>query len=187
MASEQPMRADARRNRARVLEVAITAFATEGLSVPVHEIARRAGVGTGTVSRHFPTKDALFEAVVLRRIEVLVDRAHELSATEEPGEAFFEFFRFLVEQGAMDRGLADALVGAGFDIYAAASGAEQDHMTVWRELLVRAQRTGAVRADVDIADVKALLDSCLARQRAQSDPTAHDRMIDIVCQGLRPK
>jgi hypothetical protein len=60
-------------------------------------------------------------------------------------------------------------------------------MTVWRELLVRAQRTGAVRADVDIADVKALLDSCLARQRAQSDPTAHDRMIDIVCQGLRPK
>ncbi|OLF14792.1 TetR/AcrR family transcriptional regulator [Actinophytocola xanthii] len=179
------MRADARRNRAHVLEVAIAAFAAEGLSVPVHEIARRAGVGTGTVSRHFPTKEALFKAVVLRRVEVIVNRANELSATEAPGDAFFAFFAFVAEQGLLDRGLADALVGAGFDIYAAAAGAEQDHLTAWRDLLTRAQQAGAVRADVDIADVKALLDSCLTRQRDKPDPAAHARMINIVCQGLK--
>src|SRR5215471_15217834 len=72
-------RADARRNRSRVLEAAIAAFAAEGLSVPVHEIARRAGVGTGTVSRHFPTKESLFEAVFLDRMERLADRAHVLA------------------------------------------------------------------------------------------------------------
>lgn len=186
MGGEPPMRADARRNRDHVLEVAIAAFAAEGLSIPVHEIARRAGVGTGTVSRHFPTKDALFEAVVLRRIEVIVNRAEELSATEDPGDAFFAFFGFVAEQGLLDRGLADALVGAGFDIYAAAAGAEKDHMSVWRDLLTRAQQAGAVRDDVDIADVKALLDSCLTRQRHNSDPAAHARMIDVVRRGLAP-
>jgi AcrR family transcriptional regulator len=114
--NNRPMRADARRNRERVLEVAIAAFAAEGLSVPIHEIARRAGVGTGTVSRHFPTKESLFEAIVLTRIEQHVARARALAAAEDPGAAFFSFFTFLVEEGATDRGLADALVGAGFDI-----------------------------------------------------------------------
>jgi AcrR family transcriptional regulator len=61
------LRADARRNRARVLEAAAQVFAAEGLSVPVHEIARRAGVGTGTVSRHFPAKEDLYEAGYLGR------------------------------------------------------------------------------------------------------------------------
>ena len=70
---ERPMRADAARNRARVLEVAYETFAADGLSVPIDEIARRAGVGAGTVYRHFATKEALFHAVVKDRMQHLVD------------------------------------------------------------------------------------------------------------------
>jgi AcrR family transcriptional regulator len=83
------MRSDARRNRERVLAAAIEAFAAEGLAVSVHEIARRAGVGTGTVSRHFPTKQALYEAIVLERVGQLVAHARSLSESLDAGEAFF--------------------------------------------------------------------------------------------------
>jgi AcrR family transcriptional regulator len=179
------VRADARRNRARVLEVAIEAFATEGLSVPVHEIARRAGVGTGTVSRHFPTKESLFEAIVFSFAERLVEQARQLAATEDPGAAFFGFFSAMVGEGAANRGLADALAGAGFDVEAAASRAEHDVMGALRDLLARAQRAGAVRGDVDVADVKALMVGCLARERPGGDARARDRMLAVVHEGLR--
>ena len=76
------LRADAQRNRARVLEVAAEIFAAEGLSVPVHEIARRAGVGTGTVSRHFPTKEELFAAVLLDRMRQLTGQADALAGAK---------------------------------------------------------------------------------------------------------
>src|SRR3984885_11301949 len=92
------LRADARRNRARVLEVAAQVFAAEGLSVPVHEIARRAGVGTGTVSRHFSAKEDLYEAILLSRMEQLARQADALARTEDPGTAFFTFFGTLVRE-----------------------------------------------------------------------------------------
>jgi AcrR family transcriptional regulator len=189
MAERRPLRADARRNRERVLEVAIAAFAAEGLAVPVHEIARRAGVGTGTVSRHFPTKEALFQAIVLARIERCVHQADLLAATKPPGEAFFAFFAYLVAEGAVDHGLADALVGAGFDIEAAASRSQHDVMGAIRGLLAAAQQAGDVRADVDTADVKALMAGCLARGRAAEggmDSTARDRLVAVIRAGLRP-
>jgi AcrR family transcriptional regulator len=185
-AAGAPVRADARRNRARVLEVATDAFANEGLSVPVHEIARRAGVGTGTVSRHFPTKEALYQAIVASIAEGLVERARQLAATEDPSAAFFEFFTSMVEEGATNRGLADAFAGAGFDVEAAASRAEHDIMGALRGLLGSAQRAGAVRADVDVADVKALMVGCLTRERPTADAHARARMIAVVCEGLRP-
>ncbi len=95
------LRADARRNRERVLETAFNAFATEGLSVSVHEIARRAGVGTGTVSRHFPTKEALFEAVFVSRVERLVAMAGQLSEAEDAGRRSSAFSRRLSRKGLL--------------------------------------------------------------------------------------
>ncbi|MFC7761813.1 TetR/AcrR family transcriptional regulator [Catellatospora bangladeshensis] len=80
----KPLRADARRNRAKVLQVAYEVFAAEGLGVPIDEIARRAGVGAGTVYRHFPTKEALYRAIVVDRVEHLVATARELAATQAP-------------------------------------------------------------------------------------------------------
>lgn len=179
-------RADARRNRERVLEVASAVFATEGLSVPVQEIARRAGVGTGTVSRHFPTKESLFEAVFLSQVDRLVDKARVLMKTKEPGDAFFEFFVSVVEEGATNRGLVQALAGTGFDFDAATATSEHDFMGTLSTLLSRAKKSGAVRKEIDTMDVRALIVGCLARQPQPDDPKARSRVITVVRQGLRP-
>jgi AcrR family transcriptional regulator len=180
------LRADARRNRARVLEVAAEVFATDGLSVAVQEIARRAGVGTGTVSRHFPTKQELFAAILLSRMEQLTGQADALAESEDPGTAFCSFFATLVHAGAANRGLAEALAGAGYDLETAAARAGYDLPGRLRDLLDRAQQAGVVRTDVDYADVKALLAGCLAREGG-SDDAALDRVIAVVCEGLRTK
>ncbi|MBL7491616.1 TetR/AcrR family transcriptional regulator [Frankia sp. AgB1.9] len=178
------MRADARRNREKVLRAAADAFASEGLSVPVQEIARRAGVGTGTVSRHFPTKEALFAAVLLDRMARLVGRAAVLAETEDAGSAFFAFFVELIRAGAAHRGLAEALAGAGYDIEAAAETAGVDVSARLRDLLNRAQETGAVRPDVAYADVKALTAVALMRT---GGPDALDAVIAVLTDGLRAR
>ena len=180
------MRADAQRNREKVLNAASVAFATEGLGVSVQEIARRAGVGTGTVSRHFPTKDALFEAIVLSRVSRLIEHARSLAAVTDPGAAFFDFFAYMVEEGALNRGLAEALAGEGYDMEAAAIEAGYDVTGTQRELLERAQQAGAVRGDVDIYDVKALMFGCLVRDRDHTEPAARARVVAIVRAGLTP-
>ncbi|GIH14022.1 TetR/AcrR family transcriptional regulator [Rugosimonospora africana] len=198
-------RADAQRNRARVLQTAAEVFAAEGLSVPVHEIARRAGVGTGTVSRHFPTKEDLFAAILLDRMAVLAGRADELAATREPGEAFFAFFATLIHEGAAHRGLAEALAGA-CDVEAAAVRAGHDVPGRLRALLGRAREAGSVRAGITYTDVKALMAGCLARAAEDgrdadrdepgdgdhganddgaNDSSGLDRVIAVVCAGLR--
>src|SRR5882757_6437486 len=115
-AAGRGLRADARRNRARVLAVAAEVFAAEGLSVPVHEIARRAGVGTGTVSRHFPTKEALIEAIVADRLEWLADQAKSLATAHDPGEAFFGYCDLLGTHGPAIRGLIEALTGRDLEL-----------------------------------------------------------------------
>jgi AcrR family transcriptional regulator len=173
-------RADARRNRERVIEAAFAAFAAEGLSVPVHEIARRAGVGTGTVSRHFPTKEALFEAVFVSRVERITELGRSLGGAPDAGEAFFAFFAELVAEGLANRGLAEALAGGGFDLDTVLSCHADTVISQLGGLLGAAQRAGAVRGDVTVDDVKALVTGCLA-----AGPNASDRMISIARAGLR--
>ncbi|GIE86380.1 TetR/AcrR family transcriptional regulator [Actinoplanes regularis] len=172
------MRADAERNRAKVIEAAMAAFATEGLAVSIAEIGRRAGVGTGTVSRHFPTKESLYAAIVLTKVEEIVSRARTLMTAEPPGEAFFSFFTYLVTQAATNRGLAQALNGGGFDVESAANRTEHDLEGVEQELLTQAQAAGVIRPEVTRGDVKALLVACVAAP----DPS---RMIEIISAGLR--
>src|SRR5712691_4544222 len=91
MPDARPLRADARRNRERVLDAARAAFAAQGLSVPLDEIARHAGVGPGTLYRHFPTKEALIEAVVHDRLQGLAADGAALLDAPDPGAAFFAF------------------------------------------------------------------------------------------------
>lgn len=178
-------RSDALRNRARVLDAAIAAFAEAGLAVPVHEIARRAGVGTGTVSRHFPTKDDLYGAIVLDRVERLVIRGRELAGQAEPGPAFFEFFALWAREGAVNRGVGQALAGVGYDMEAAALRAGLDVNGTLETLLKAAQQAGAVRADADPDDVKALLSCCLTQYHEGAE--ARERIIRIAGDGLRPR
>jgi AcrR family transcriptional regulator len=181
----RPMRADARRNRERILEVAFATFAAEGLSVPVQEIARRAGVGTGTVSRHFPTKESLFEAVVLNRAAGLAEEAARLARADDPGAAFFEYFALLIAEGAKNLGMAEALMGAGYDLDEVCLRDGIDLKGALNGLLAGAQRAGAVRPDVNADDVKALMTSCLSRTPTSADPAARDRMVEIATAGLR--
>jgi AcrR family transcriptional regulator len=181
------LRSDAARNRARVLEVAYEAFAADGLGVPIDEIARRAGVGAGTVYRHFPTKEALFQAIVADRIDQLADHARALSDEREPGEALFAYLATLAAQGATDQGLVEALAGVGFDLAEAAPDAEERFMEVLGGLLDRAQQAGAVRADIGLADLKTLLVGCQAMQRYSSDPATTRRVLTVIRAGLEAR
>jgi AcrR family transcriptional regulator len=180
----RPLRADAARNRARVLEVAYETFAQEGLSVPIDEIARRAGVGAGTVYRHFPTKEALFEAIASNRLQHLIDSAAAFADTEDPGSAFFAYLALLIEEGKTDQGLVDALAGIGYDIAAAIPEAEKLFIETLEDLLTRAQRAGAVRPDIRVLDVKALMVGCQAMQRYSDDPGTAARTLAVVRDGL---
>lgn len=178
------MRADAARNRARVLEVAYETFAADGLSVPIDDIARRAGVGAGTVYRHFPTKEALFQAVIAERIRGVVEEGRTLLAEVDPADAMFAFLRSMVLQwGAADRGLVDALAGSGIDVNTVVPEAEGEYLSVLGDLLAAGQQAGTVRGDVTVADVKALLVGCQAMQ-AYNDDVA-ERVTAVVFDGLR--
>jgi AcrR family transcriptional regulator len=180
------VRADARRNRARILEIAFAAFAADGLAVPVHEIARRAGVGTGTVSRHFPTKESLFEAIISDRVAHFQEQARVLADEHagHPGVAFDAFFGMLVCELAVDHGLVDAMAGAGLDVAAATAGAGAQITATIGTLLGRAQRASTVRRDVEAADVKALMMGCLD-DGSPTGEAALRRRIDVICAGLR--
>jgi AcrR family transcriptional regulator len=180
----RPLRADAARNRARVLEVAYETFAAEGLGVPIDEIARRAAVGAGTVYRHFPTKEDLFRAVIEDRISRIVDDGRTLLASGDPGEGLFTFLRSMVLQwGATDRGLADALAGVGIDFKGAVPDAEEAFLGLLGELLRAAEKAGTVRRDVDVADVKAIVVGTQAMQAYNPDTAA--RVMEVVLDGLR--
>lgn len=182
----RPLRADAARNRARVLEVAYQAFAAEGLSVPIDEIARRAEVGAGTIYRHFPTKDELFRAVVKDRMQRVVDDGYALLASDEPGAAIFTFLRSIVLQwGATDRVLVEALAGFGIDIAQAAPESEDAFLAVLGELLGAAQKAGTARHDVGVPEVKAILVGCQAMQAYNAELA--ERVTDVVVDGLRPR
>jgi AcrR family transcriptional regulator len=174
---EKVLRADARKNRDRVLEAASAAFADAGFAVPLDEIARRAGVGPGTVYRHFPTKQALFEAVVAARVENLVATARELAATAEPDAAFFDFLDRLVADAAGKRDLPDA-IGVPGRLRDALEDAVSD-------LLARAQQAGAVRADVTAADLLTVFKRLLTGDHPVLDPDQQTRLASIVIAGLR--
>ena len=101
-------RADARRNRLQILQAAETCFAEQGIGVPIDDIARSACVGVGTVYRHFPTKEALVEAVIITRMGKLTAEARALATSDDPTEAFFTFLERLAEEGSAKRDLVDA-------------------------------------------------------------------------------
>jgi len=185
----RPLRADAQRNRQRVLEVAEAVFADEGLDVPIDEIARRAGLGVGTLYRHFPTKEALFSAIVVGRVERATGHARALAATppDDPGAGFFGFLSYLLDQGAAKKDFVDALAGAGVDLVRSTAAARRGFRAALAKLLARAQAAAAVRDDVTVEDIVALVVGLFAAiERHAGARSARDRLFAIVCHGLRP-
>jgi len=186
MTGPKPLRADARRNRDRLLEAARTAFAAEGLSVPLDEIARRAGVGPGTLYRHFPAKETLFEAVLHDRIQRLADEAHALRSAPDAGAALLGFIDRLIAEATLKRDLVDALASAGSDLNASLAETGAQLRSEIQHLLVRAQRDGTVRDDIDIADLMAITAGMLfALQRRPGDQADPRHAVAVLRDGLR--
>ncbi|PRX45474.1 TetR family transcriptional regulator [Prauserella shujinwangii] len=174
------LRADARRNRERVLQAAREAFAAEGFAVPLDDIARRAGVGAGTVYRHFPSKEALFDAVVAERAAELTAEARAPADSAAAGAAFFAFVERVVAEGTRNAALRDALTGpAAFERGAVA---ESGFAAALGELLRRAQAAGAVRGDVDLGGLRALIAGCLTAERTAP---AGRHLTSVFLDGLR--
>jgi len=169
------LRADARRNLERVLDAAAEVFAAEGPDASVDEIAKRAGVGHGTVFRRFPTKDDLMFAVIERHVEELRKLAEEALAAADPGEAFFDFVRRVAELNMRTPGLHRCVVHCGDK----PGAAELETLTA--RIVTRAQRAGAVRRDVKPEDVRLLVRSALT----SATEGQWRRHLAVVLDGLR--
>ena len=192
----RPLRADARRNRERILAAATAAFAADGLSVPLDEIARQAGVGPGTLYRHFPAKEALWEAVLHDRLQRLADEAEALHrattpsapapGAPNPGEALLGFIDRLVAEAAPKRDLADALASVGTDVSATLAGTAARLREALGALLAAAQRSGSIREDIGLAELMAILSGILfaLRGRSGDQPDPH-RAVAVLRDGLR--
>jgi AcrR family transcriptional regulator len=144
-ADDRPLRSHARRNRERIIDAARDALAGTGDDTSLNEIARRAGVGIGTLFRHFPNREALLEALTYERTEALCARAHQLLDAPGPAAALAGWLRDLVAHLATYRGLSASLLGGN-----GLTGTHQVIDTAATALLVRAQKAGEVRADLDV-------------------------------------
>jgi AcrR family transcriptional regulator len=180
-------RADARANRARILDVAEEVFGQGGESASTEEVARLAGVGIATVFRHFPTKAALLEAVLARRFDRLREQAEALLNAADPGQAFAGLFRYLVADAPAKIGIAEALLDAGGDGGEAAQ-ASAELRCAFGALLQRAQQAGVIRDDVELPEVYALLvgvSRAAAHEHLGEAGTA--RVLTVVFDGLAPR
>jgi AcrR family transcriptional regulator len=187
-ASSRPQRADARSNRARILDAAEEVFGRGGASASTEDVARLAGVGIGTVFRHFPAKAELLDAVLARRFDRMRERAEALGVNEDPARALFEMFTAIVSDAPGKIALAEALdeVSGGAD--GAASQAERASAELRRAvgvLLGRAQEAGAVRADIELPELYALLIG-MSRSAAVGslEPGVQDKVLGVVFDGL---
>ncbi len=179
---QPPRRADARRNYEQLIEAGRTVFAEAGSGASLEEIARRAGVGIGTLYRHFPTRQALLEAVYVEEVEALSRSANEL-AELPPWDALTVWLRGYVSYATTKRALAEEL--------SASAGAETTVFQLCKDaifaagapLLQRAQESGAVRSDTDFTDVARMVFGIAAIP--SSDPEQIQRILDVALDGLR--
>jgi AcrR family transcriptional regulator len=172
---EAVMRADAERNRARILDAAEEVFAAQGAAASTEEVARRAGVAVGTVFRHFPAKDDLLTAIMKRMLAALVEQAGTLGGPD----GLFTFFAGILARAAEQR---TVITLTGVDLGAAMQGLEGPV----GQLLDDARAAGTVRADVALPEVLALLTGlCHGALHGGWDPELQARTLAVVFAGLR--
>jgi AcrR family transcriptional regulator len=183
--STRALRADAERNRARILAAAAEVFAEHGLDVSLDDIAARAGVGIATVYRRFPDKDALIEALFESKIDGVVALADDALEIEDPWEGFTTFMRGMCRMQAEDRGFKEALLGRDRGRERVAAARERIAPRAM-QLLARAQEAGAVRADVGPFDVP-MLHLCvglIADRTRDVAPEYWERVLTILIDGM---
>jgi AcrR family transcriptional regulator len=174
------------RNRARILETAAEVFAARGSDASLEEIARGAGVGIGTLYRHFPTRDDLVEAVFHDRIDELEALADDLLVSDAPGEALVAWLRAQLEQAATCRGLAaEAMLTMLADRHG--PSACESMRRAGAALLTRAQEAGDVRDGVDIDDLVRMVQAVSLAAEESGDPEAAERLFGFVLDGVRAR
>jgi AcrR family transcriptional regulator len=172
---------DARRNRERVVGAARLCMARDGLDAQIEEIARQAGVGVGTVYRHFPTKDELVAALATARFERLRDLALEALDTTDPWKAFEGFIRKAARIQTEDRALSEVLTSRPETMSRAAESVGMLGLT--DQILRRAQKAGVVRKDAEARDIPMLM--CALAGTFRNPHADADRYIGIVLDGLK--
>jgi AcrR family transcriptional regulator len=181
-----PQRSDAQRNRARVLAAAAEVFDAQGLGASTEEVAKAAGVGIGTVFRHFPTKAALAEALLVRHLEGMRDEAIASGSALDAGEAFRAFFVGFVTRSATTDALIAAVQSVGGDAAEAKASMRGEFRAAIAHLLSRAQQAGAVRRDVGVAELLGLLlGTARAAQFSVGDDRAGTMVVEVVLDGLK--
>src|SRR5580704_6991949 len=157
--TERPLRADARRNRERILASARAAFAESGAAVQIDDVARHAGVGVGTVYRHFPTKQALLTELVRQTFRLFTGWARDaLEAGGEPSALIEGLLRRIAETAAGDAGVQYALASSDAQAARSEARAEQDELiAVIAELIERARRAGTIRPGIEATDIAMLI------------------------------
>ena len=178
---DRSLRADAERNRLRLIDAAQTLFRERGLDVGVAEIARRAGVGRGTLFRNFPTKQDLIAAIVIERMKEANLQARALLEAPDPGDALFGFLEEIVGRQQLDRSLFESVA----DTFLANEEIRAAHAEIvggLEELLTRAKDAGAVRSDVGALDVLMLVKGVCeaASALSTSEPGIVGRQLDLV-------
>lgn len=181
----RPLRADARRNRDAVLAAAAEAFAENGVDASLEDIARAAGVGVGTLYRHFPTREALVFGVYAREVEQLAASAVELAAQLEPAEALREWMRRFVHYAATKRGLIGMLrtmMADDTDLFDQTKAKIAD---AGARLLRAAAEAGRIRGDITAEDLTRSMSGICMVSGPEASPGCSARLVDLVFDGLR--
>jgi AcrR family transcriptional regulator len=184
----RPLRADAERNRRRILDAARKVFAEEGLGAGVDSIAREAGVGVGTLYRRFPTKQELLVATIEDGAARIADEVAALHSVDDPWDAFAASLHAFARAIARDRGFYEVIHGEP-DLLPIARETKRQLLAALDVLLRRAQDAGAVRADIVIEDVPALcmVAARLPGWRLDCQPELWTRYLALLFDGLRPE
>lgn len=184
---ERPQRADARRNRERILESARVVFAQCGADAQIDDVARHAGVGVGTVYRHFPTKEALLAELVRQKFRLFAERAREARDSGQDAFAALEgLMRRNAATAAGDAGMRYAIATAGEQAWALAQTEREELVALTQELIDRAKRDRTIRPDIEALDVAMLMCGVCTTMgaRQEFDWRRHlDLVIDVLMPG----
>lgn len=184
--TERPLRADARRNRERILDGARAAFGALGAEAQMDEVARRAGVGVGTVYRHFPTKEALLGELVRQKLSAMT--TYTRAALDDDGEPFAVFAALLrrnAELAAHDAAIQFAMLGAGERVWEQARPMRDELLALTGTLMARAQRAGTMRPDVRPTDIPMLMCGVCATMSHTTPGFDWERHLELVVDALR--
>ncbi|WP_328564396.1 helix-turn-helix domain-containing protein [Streptomyces coelicoflavus] len=185
-ATKRPLRADAQRNRDKILTAAVRVFSEEGLDAHLERIAKEAGVGSGTLYRNFPTREALIEAAYRNEVARLCDSVPGLLAELPPAEALRAWTRRFVDYATAKFGMADALrtvVASGGNPYGDSRELIQTALTTLMDTAVEA---GEIRSDIGSADMFAALAGIALTSARPDQREQAERLLDLVLDGLRP-